>query len=315
MRILGLLRASVIGLFSVGVWTLSGGCTDGQSNVLNVSADSDYAAPRKVGTIQTEDVKESSGLAVSRCQPDVLWTHNDAGKDAIIYALSPDGRHLGTWRVQGAENLDWEDAATVKDPGGKCFLLIGDIGDNDKARTELTVYRFAEPAITPEAANSNAKAPLQTEPAQAMRFSYADAKNNAEALLAHPQTGDLYILTKENKGPSAVYKVRAAWGSASPAKAEKLTEISFPGDPPGRLTGGAISPDGRRVIVTDIKNGYELKLPDGSADVDAIWKQTPTIINLGDRPQGEAVSYNADGTAIYASSEKKNAPLFLIQRK
>jgi hypothetical protein len=33
--------------------------------------------------------------------------------------------------------------------------------------------------------------------------------------------------------------------------------------------------------------------------------------NVGDRKQGEGVSYGRDGLTLYASSEKKNAPLFM----
>ena len=105
---------------------------------------SGYGSPVVAGLIETDDIKESSGLSASECQ-DVLWTHNDSGNDALIYAMSTEGRHLGTWRVDGAQNVDWESVATYKDPGGKCFLLLGDIGDNDETRGEVEIYRIPEP--------------------------------------------------------------------------------------------------------------------------------------------------------------------------
>ena len=312
MRKSGVLKATRLCALLCSVLFFScGGAQSGESSAV---ASSDYSAPVQVGTIQTDEVKESSGLAASLCQQNVLWTHNDAGRDSFIYGLNPEGRHLGTWKIPNAQNTDWEDIAAYKE-GGKCFLYIGDIGDNDESRSDVTVYRIPEPAVSPQAANSSTKAPLQTESAEAFRFTYADSKHNAETLLVHPQTGDIYIVTKEKKGPASVYKARPVFGSADVAKAEKISDIAVPGDPEGRLTGGAISPDGTRVILCDLKNGYEFKLPAGAADADAFWQQKPSIVNLGDRPQGEAVSYTADGTAIYASSEKKNAPLFLIKRK
>jgi hypothetical protein len=38
-------------------------------------------------------------------------------------------------------------------------------------------------------------------------------------------------------------------------------------------------------------------------------------VDLGDREQGEGVSYSRDGRSLFASSEKKNSPLFLIERR
>jgi hypothetical protein len=291
------------------------GCTGGESSNSTAVAQSEYAAPIQIGSIQTDEIKESSGLAVSLCQPNVLWTHNDAGRDSFIYALSPEGRLLGTWRVPNAQNIDWEDIAEYKDAGGKCFLYIGDIGDNGEARPDVEVFRVPEPAVTPDAASSTTTKSLTTASAEAFRFTYSDGKHNAETLMVNQQTGDLYVVTKEKKGPASVYKISPQFGSAAVANAARLGQLAVPSDPEGRLTGGAISPDGKRLILTDLKNGYEFKLPDGAANFDAVFSQKPAIVDLGNRPQGESVSYSPDGTSVYASSEKKNAPLFMAKRK
>jgi hypothetical protein len=37
--------------------------------------------------------------------------------------------------------------------------------------------------------------------------------------------------------------------------------------------------------------------------------------NVGDRKTRRRVSYGRDGLTLYASSEKNNAPLFMIKRK
>ena len=81
------------------------------------------------------------------------------------------------------------------------------------------------------------------------------------------------------------------------------------------LTGGSISPDGTRVMLCDLNGGYELVMPEGATDPDAVWQQEPLPVDLGDRPQGEGVSYGRDGLSLFASSEKKNSPLFLIKRR
>jgi hypothetical protein len=275
---------------------------------------SDYASPVVAGLIETDEIRESSGLSASECQ-DVLWTHNDSGNDPLVYAMSTEGRHLGTWRVDGAQNVDWESVATYKEPGGKCFLVLGDIGDNDEMRGELDIYRVVEPTASTATASATSASPLRTEPAQAMKFSYPDGSNNAETILVHPWTGDIYVVTKEKSGPAGVFRIRPAFGTDAAVRGEKVADVSVPSEPEGLLTGGSISPDGRRVMLCDLKGGYELVLPDGATDPDAVWQQKAMAVDLGDREQGEGVSYSRDGLSLFASSEKKNSPLFLIERR
>jgi hypothetical protein len=68
-------------------------------------------------------------------------------------------------------------------------------------------------------------------------------------------------------------------------------------------------------MLCDLKGGYELVLPPGATDPDAVWQQKPVTVDLGDREQGEGVSYARDGLSLFASSEKKNAPLFVVRRR
>jgi hypothetical protein len=272
----------------------------------------DYNKPVVVGKIESNEITESSGLVASRCQPDVLWTHNDAGDDEYIFAFNLKGAPLGTWKVENARNEDWEDMAGYKDVAGKCYLYIGDIGNNKRERNQLTVYRFNEPLVSPETGSSNRKAPLTTDPADAVTFKYPDVPLNAETLMVQPASGDIYILTKRVDGPSQVFKISPQFGST--VVAQKIGEVSVPAVPNGLLTGGDISPDGKRVVICDYTAGYELQL--GSApNFDDIWKTKPVPVNLGDRKQGEAVTFSSDGSSILATSEKKNSPVIEVKRK
>lgn len=273
-----------------------------------------YTEPVLAGRIEHDEIKESSGLAASECQ-DILWTHNDAGNGAFIFAMDLQGRHLGVWQVEGAHSTDWESIAGYRDNSGKCFLLIGDIGDNDAVRSDLQIYRVSEPEMAPNGRMSRTSNPLRAGPLETLRFTYADGPHNAETLLVHPKTGDIYIVTKEKSGPAAVHKVRPDFGSASIVKSEKVADISVPAKPEGLLTGGSISPDGRRVMLCDKQGGYELVLPDAAGGPESIWKAKPEPVNIGDRKQGEGVSYSRDGSSLFAASEKKNALIYLIKSK
>ncbi len=273
-----------------------------------------FAEPKTVGKITSIEITESSGLVESRCSRNVFWTHNDSGNAALIFALNEKGEKLGTWKVAGAKSVDWEDIATAKDEHGKCLLFIGDIGNNARTRSELTIYRINEPAVSSSDRTSSASSPLYTEKASAINFSYPDFRHNAETLLVHPKSLDLYVLTKRISGAAGVYKLEAK-GSKDTNVLEKVADLSVPALPNGLLTGGEISADGTRVILCDYYNGYEIALPKNSENFDDIWKGEPSIIELGKREQGEAICYSVDMNSIFATSEKKNSPFIKVTRK
>lgn len=274
-----------------------------------------FDEPRVTGNIKSPDVTESSGIAASKCQSGVFWTHNDSGDDAFIFAIDKSGNNLGTWKVAAAENIDWEDIAAIKDKSGICFIYIGEIGDNKTKRPVHTVYRVEEPTANASTHSSISSSPLATSAAVSLSFSYPDANQDAESLLVHPQTGDIYIVTKRVSGPAGVYRLRPNFGVSEPQRAEKIDDLSVPAIPNGFLTGGDISPDGRRVVICDYTQGYEYSLPKGENDFSKIWKQTPEIVDLGKRKGGESVCYTADGTAIFATSEGRNSPIWEVGRK
>lgn len=271
-----------------------------------------FEKPKILGNIVDPDVTESSGLAASKCQPDVIWTHNDSGDDAFIYGISQTGAPLGTWRVPGAQNIDWEDIAEYKDKSGRCFIYIGEIGDNGLKMKEHVIYRVREPVVPLGDPVSSKKGASMTETPELLRFSYPDGAHNAETLMVDPKTGDIYIVTKRQSGSAGVYRLRPEFSGVRTHQAEKIADISVPSIPNGLVTGGDISPDGQRMILCDYVSGYEYKLPIGSGQFDDIWKQQPEIVDLGNRPVGEAVCYSADGNSIYATSEGKSAPMIEI---
>lgn len=285
------------------------------SNIEKNASNPHYGQPKITGMIKSPDITESSGLAASRCQNNVLWTHNDSGDDAFIFAINPAGDRLGTWKVPNAQNIDWEDIAAYKDKGGKCFVYIGEIGDNKAKRHEHAIYRIPEPLIVPENVNSNRKDPLTTANAETVRFTYPDYDQDAETLMVNPKTADIYVVTKRVSGPAGVYRIKPDFDNTETQKAEKIVDVSVPAIPNGFLTGGDISPDGRRIIICDYTQGYEFVLPETAANFDDIWKQTPEPVELGKRKGGESVCYSVDGSSIFATSEGLNSPVIEVKHK
>ncbi len=274
-----------------------------------------YGPPFVAGRLISPDIVESSGIAASRCQNDIFWTHNDSGDDAFIFAFGRNGEHLGAWGVQNAVNRDWEDIALIKDKNGKCFLYIGEIGDNKNRWPVLSIYRIPEPEIMPEHASSSPSQPLATDPAEVLQFRYPDGARDAETLMVHPQTMDIYVLSKLESGPAGVYRIKPIFQFDRIQTAEKIADITVPAVPNGLLTGGDIAPDGRRLVVCDYLQAYEFSLPTGVDDFEEIWRQSPEAIDLGKRKAGEAIGYSSDGSAIYATSEGPNSPLITVRTK
>lgn len=274
-----------------------------------------YDAPKTTGKIADSEIKESSGIAASKCQPNVFWTHNDSDDKAFLFALDKSGAKLGTWTVPNAANFDWEDIALFKDSAGKCFIYIGDIGDNQSVRDEHIIYRVVEPNAGPENASYNKQQPLSTEPAEALRFVYPDSRHNAETLLVHPTTGDIYVVTKRVSGPAGVYRLKANFGNIDAVIAEKVSNLTVPAIPNGFLTGGDFSPDGKRLVICDYSGAYEFTLPENSKDLNDIWSQEPESIVVGSRKIGEAVTYSPEGNSIILTSEGKNTPIIEVVRK
>lgn len=270
------------------------------------------ATPVQIATLAERAVRESSGVVASRRDAGLLWTHNDSGDGPLVYAFDREGRARGTFRVAGAEARDWEDIAAGPGPErGESYLYAGDIGDNDRERDFVVVYRFPEPSVGPYLADVSGARPSATGPAEAIRLKYPDGAQNAEALMVHPQTGDLYIVTK-TASSAGVYKLAAPFAAGEVHTLAHVATLRGPGFFGALVTGGDISPDGTRVALCDYAQGYELTLPAGAKGFDEVWTQRPAAVPLGLRIQGEAVCYRLDGAALLATSERTPTPLIEV---
>jgi hypothetical protein len=274
-----------------------------------------YGQPATLATIKDKSISESSGLVASRTTPGAYWTHNDSGDGPFIYAIDTRGDSFGTFRVSGAQARDWEDIAAGPGPQpNRSYLYIGDIGDNDAVRPEVIVYRVPEPSLSSATRKFTKSRPGSTESAEAIRLKYPDGKHDAEALLVNPRTGNIYIVTKVLLANPGVYEALAPFTAGQSITMRKVGEPHVPSLFGGVITGGSISPDGRRVALCDYFQGYEIVLPAGTSNFDDIWKQKMTGFDLGKRKQGESITYRLDGKALLATSEGKQSPLIQVER-
>lgn len=205
------------------------------------------------GRFTDRAIAESSGFVKSRQFENVFWTHNDSGDRPRIFATTDRGELIRQITIVGAKNVDWEDIAT--DDAGNLYL--GDIGNNDNNRRDLSVYVIDEPD------------PHQTNTAQISKrihFQYPD-----QTLFPDPQNknfdsealfwanGYLYLLTKNRSDRrTALYRFE----SLDDTQTQTLSRLGdFEAD--GMVTGADASPDGSQLLVLCYEYVYLFEKPRG----------------------------------------------------
>ena len=258
-----------------------------------------YGPVTEVGHLAHGALIEQSGLVASRTHPQTLWTHNDSGDGAWIYALGTDGADLGRFMLSGIDAYDFEDIAAARCPqgDGQC-LWIADIGDNARRRDEVVIYVVEEPVPTPGEGEISV--------GWQFHFQYEGGPRDAEALLVAPAGDRLWIIDKVEGTPTGVF-VADTLQDKMLAELRRQTEFDAPGVPiaMGQLvTGADLHPSGRRMVLRVYTGIYEFELP-APEDFDTIAAIEPTRVTLGPlaEKQGEAVAYSASGRDIYSVSE------------
>jgi hypothetical protein len=230
---------------------------------------------------------EGSGIAASRVTPGRYWTHNDSGAPEL-FALDAKGAVTGRLRLSGTKVDDWEALASGPCPAGTC-LYVGDIGDNDAERNRITVYRFPEPAGT----DSPVAAP------EALHARYPDGAHDAESLLVGPD-GSLYIVTKGDTGPIAIYRFPQPLRAGTTHLLERIGAARRPESERERFTDGAMSPDGTWVA---LRTTRALTFYRASDVLSGRWQPAAMVdLDAVAEPQGEGVTF-ASETALALAGE------------
>lgn len=261
-----------------------------------------YARPRKLGELSSPRVDESSGLAASRRQPGLFWTHNDSGDDARIYLFDRAGHDLGSCRLAGTEAFDWEDILSFQH-GGKPYLIVCDVGNNGLAATVQMLHVIEEPPIDPQRGVTVDEVPVL----QTINYYYEDDHRNCEAVAIDPTDRTLFFVTKHRESRCYVYTLPWPKAAADTAfKARLLATLHVP-----TVTAMDISPDGRRAMVLTYGNAYEFARRDGETWATAL-ARPPRLVVMPRRIQGESICYGTDGKTLHLTSEKLPTPLWEV---
>ncbi len=253
-------------------------------------------APYLLGDVPSE---ESSGLAAARLRPGVFFTHDDSGGERVLQSFNTTG-WLGEVPVAAPSFVDWEDLGAgpcPDDPSLPC-LFIADTGDNLKIRPYITIFVIREPESTDEApviATWNA--------------AYPEGPADSEAILVHPHTGRIHLVTKRSDGEAKVYRLPDSIVEAEPgsvATLEKVADLHLGEGSGGLVTGASWAVDGSRVLIRSLT---QLFLWEAEPCVDeGWWGVDPTVVPAPAERQGEAVSFGLDG-GIWTTSEADTLPL------
>jgi hypothetical protein len=195
---------------------------------------------------------------------------------------------------------------TARDPedvavGPDGALWVADIGDNLTSQTRRdSVALWRVPA--------NADTPV------IHRMTYPDGPHDAEALL-FAGDGSPIVVTKEVNGVAGLYQptgpLQPQAAAGVPMRRVGQFTATFIGTENllGRtgevmVTGAATSADRRRVALRTYTAAYEWDVPDGDV-VKAITTTKPRFTSLTEEPQGEAITYSADGASFVTLSDEQ----------
>ncbi|WP_308120973.1 hypothetical protein [Paractinoplanes bogorensis] len=253
---------------------------------------SERAAAATVCTIRDERLDELSGMVAAGTGYVVVNDGSDFAARRKIFFLDARCKVTRTLSYPSRPR-DTEDMAR----GADGTLWIGDIGDNSGSRDTIAVWKLAP----------GAKRPVLH------RMAYPDGAHDAEALLVTAD-GTPIVVTKDG-GTAGIYRPKSALTRDSTTPLEKAGEVTLPMTTTsnpfsflGRavITGAATSPDGRHVVLRTYADAFEFDVTDNDV-IGALTSGKPRQIPLPDEPQGESVTYSADGRSLLTVSERSDA--------
>jgi hypothetical protein len=220
----------------------------------------------------------------------------------LLYAVGIDGADLGTFRVEGAKNFDWEALASFRWQD-TAYLLIADVGDNWEQRQTVTLYVVKEPVITATGIDSGRVATIAWQ----IRFTYEDGPLDCEAVAVDAARQRVFLLSKRRLTPVLYELALQPIDQDTIAVAHRLTAVPHFNWP----TAMDLTPDGLSAVVLTYNNGYLFKRRQNEHWPNA-FKRKPQRLRFDRLFQQEAVSFGFYGKSVFVTSERIPAPLVRI---
>jgi hypothetical protein len=247
-------------------------------------------------------LSELSGLAASARHAGVYWAHNDGSKTSL-FAVRADGKVLATFALGSPLPRDLEAIALGPCTAGaseRC-LFLGDIGDNSQRRDRVQILKLPEPAHLDGA-------PLSAE---VLPFTYPDGPRNAEALVAEPGSGRLFVITKGLTSLGEVYRLDDL-GAPGGGKAVRIITLRPTAEFDFYTTAADAHPSGERVLLRTYGRVWEFRRP-GARRLEEVFAAPPIAVTGAPNLQGEAIAYSADGRGYVLGGEGAGSALFRVE--
>ena len=301
----------------------------------SASGQDDNSPIKNLGFNRNPAINESSGLAIASTE-DAFWTFNDSGGEAQLFLLQGSGKLLYTVQLRGARNVDWE-AMTRFNIDDQPWLVVADVGDNQRRRKTCQLYFCPEPKFDPNDRQQNqdsvAVFPLsfqyQSKPDDAEEQATVAVSVDCEAVGVDIANQQLWLVEKVywNADRQQVPRVFAL-----PIPIDELKqwddrgrpEVLKPGQPisnatpigkfPIRnVTGMAFSPDGKSMVIRNYINAHLYRRPETKS-----WRQTlngskPEVLVLPLQRQGEAICFSSDSKSVIVTSEMVGQPIWQVK--
>lgn len=246
-----------------------------------------YSLPKKL--------KEVSGITYLSTS-NLLWTLEDSGNANEIYGLNfENGKIEKTITVENTDNIDWEDITKDKDGN----LYIGDFGNNDNERTDLSIYKIDKNSLATESAI----------PAYKVSFAYPEQKDfppkktemfyDVEGFFEFKN--NFYLFTKNRSkgfdGTAFLYKIPNKAGFHQAVLMGEFKTCDNYNH--CAITAATISPDETKVAVLTHDKIFLFESFEG----DNFLNGTKTTLELNHFSQKEAASF-IDNDRLFIADEK-----------
>lgn len=155
-----------------------------------------WPTPGLVSHSQTTDLTEISGMQVSYRNPGYAWMVEDETEtpDQVSLVNIENGLRVGYFNVTGVSPSPVGDPEAIRLARSTGKLVIADIGDNDNNRPTSGANQPSLLVVAEPKGGGN----KGTLPTTRYPIAYpAGLQVNAETLLIHPSTEQVYIVTKE----------------------------------------------------------------------------------------------------------------------
>jgi hypothetical protein len=263
--------------------------------------------------ILPESLIEASGIARDPRREDLFWLHNDGGSDALLFGVDTTGAVLVTARIADISNRDMEDV-TIGRCGSDWCVYLGDIGDNRSRRSSVRIHMIPLPALPdPEhiAAAGIGGVNQELRALASWELEYPDGPRDAEGLLVDDSRGELLVISKGRRSAGVVlYSIDLAGFDQDDEEIRTLNRVGRLAIPVGGstsqlVTAADLSPDGTTLAVRSYANLHLLPWS-GAARQDTTLVPYSALLLLAFEPQGEGVTWGADGEFLYLASEGRN---------